>query len=152
MTGSKGTKGTKVGGVGSTPRHGLSIPSPLPGDLEALVFRVIGAAMKVHTRLGPGLPEGFYRDALVVELESVGLRCETERAASTTYHGRQLRRHRLDLVVEGRMVVECKAVTRFAPVRSSQLIPYLRATGIKVGVLLNFNEAHLRDGIRRHVL
>jgi GxxExxY protein len=50
------------------------------------------------------------------------------------------------------MVVECKAVTHFAPVHSSQLIAYLRATGIKVGVLLNFNEAHLRDGIRRHVL
>jgi PD-(D/E)XK nuclease superfamily len=83
----KGTKGTKVGGVGSTPRHGLSIPSPRPDDLEELVFRVIGTAMKVHTRLGPGLPEAFYRDALVVELESVGLSCETERAASTTITG-----------------------------------------------------------------
>jgi GxxExxY protein len=139
----KGTKGTKGPGV--------SVPSPLSPETEQLVFDIIGAALRVHSRLGPGLLESIYRDALVVELEALGLSCEPERSAETKYRGRRLRRHRMDLVVASVVIVECKAVTCFAPVHSAQLVSYLRASGLRVGLLLNFNDAHLRDGIRRHV-
>jgi GxxExxY protein len=152
-TGSKGTKGTKdTKGTKGGRGYGLRIPSSLPDDLEGLIYRVIGAAMAVHTRLGPGLRESLYRDALIVELCQIGVSCQSESAAVTTYRGRTLRRHRVDVTVENRLIVECKAVTTILPLHSAQLLAYLRATGIRVGLILNFNEAHLRNGIRRHVV
>ena len=147
---SKAPKEPKVPKVGGP--HDLRIVSPLSPELDQLVYDIIGAAMTVHTALGPGLLERSYSDALRAEFEKRSFRYECEVPVSLTHAGQKLRRYRLDLVVEHQVIVELKTVAQLHPVHSSQMLTYLRLTGLPVGVILNFHEQHLRDGIRRHVL
>jgi GxxExxY protein len=128
----------------------LRIQSPLPAELEELVTRVIGAVIEVHRRLGPGLIEGQYEDALIIELQLAPLRVERQRTVIITYRDRPLRPQRIDLIVEGRVLVEVKSVERLLPVHESQVISYLRATGLRLGLLVNFNEPVAR--VKRLIL
>src|SRR5262245_26050355 len=102
----------------------LRIQSPLPLEVEALVTRIIGAAVEVHRRLGPGLTEGQYEDALIIELGTESVSVERQRTVTITYRGQPLRPQRIDLIVEGQVLVEVKAVERLMSVHQSQIISY----------------------------
>jgi GxxExxY protein len=128
----------------------LLIHSPLSAELEALVTRIIGAVIEVHRQLGPGLIEGQYEDALMIELEAQRFAVERQRTITIIYRGYPLRPQRIDLVVENQVLVEVKAVERLMSVHQSQVISYLRATGLRIGLLVNFNEPVAR--IKRVIL
>lgn len=126
---------------------------PRFADENAITELVIGAAIAIHKELGPGLLESVYHECMVIELERQGLPFQTELEVPIEYRGKRLRGvHRLDLLVAGKVVVELKAVETLAAVHKAQLITYLRLTRTRVGLLINFNSAMLRDGIQRIVL
>ncbi len=111
---------------------------------------IIAAAMKVHTALGPGLLESVYRTCLKHELTKQGLRVESEVWLPVHYDTLTLEGgYRADLIVEDTVVVELKAVEEISPLYKAQLLSYLTLSGKPVGLLLNFNVVHMRDGITR---
>ena len=113
---------------------------------------VLNCAMKVHTSLGPGLLESVYELCLTHELSRSGMRAARQTALPVTYDGIEIEGgFRADVIVEDLVIVEIKAVEKILPVHNSQLLTYLRLSGLKLGYLLNFNVPHLRDGIRRVV-
>jgi len=121
-------------------------------DLNALTERIIGSAIEVHRELGPGLLEATYEAALGIEFDLAGLAFRRQLPMAAIYKGRKIGEYRLDLLVEERVVVEVKSVERFDPVFEAQVLTYLRITGKKVGLLINFNRGLLVDGIRRFIL
>jgi len=96
-------------------------------EVELIVTRTIGCALRVHQALGPGFTEGLYHDAMEVDLALEGLRCRRELTLNMEYRGRPLREQRIDLVVEQQVVVELKAVERLSPVHQAQLLSYMKA-------------------------
>jgi len=113
---------------------------------------IITAAMKVHTELGPGLLESTYTACLQYELGQAGLRSATQVGLPVVYHGVRLELGcRIDLLVEELIVVEIKSVDAVSPVHHAQLLSYLKLSGKSIGLLINFNVVHLKDGIRRFV-
>lgn len=114
--------------------------------------RIIGCAIKVHRELGAGLLEGAYHTALCIELAHDGVQFDRELLLPLEYRGVRVGDYRPDIIVERAVVVEVKSVLRFEPVFTAQMLTYLRVTGLRVGLLLNFNKAVLKDGIRRVVL
>jgi GxxExxY protein len=124
--------------------------SPNPADIDALTEKIIGCAIEVHRTLGPGLLESVYRECLIVELERRELRVESEKHVSLEYKGKRITsRLKLDLLVEGTVVVELKAVDRSHPAHHAQVITYLKLTGCPAGLLLNFNATTLKAGLKR---
>jgi GxxExxY protein len=119
---------------------------------DPLTEQIIGCAIEVHRTLGPGLLESAYAEALAAELSESGCRCARQVAVPLVYKGRSIGDYRLDLIVDDAVVVEVKAVERFDPVHDAQLLTYLRLSGKRVGLLINFNRRLLREGIRRLVL
>jgi len=119
---------------------------------DPLTEKIIGCAIAVHRQLGPGLLESIYESALCVELELNGLRYERQIAFPLSYRDRLIGEFRLDLIVQHSVVLELKSVERMDPVFDAQLLTYLRLTGIKKGLLINFNSRLLKDGIKRLVL
>ena len=120
------------------------------GNLERLTEKIIGCAIEVHRTLGPGLLESLYQECLVIELAEQRLNFEADRCVNLEYKGRRIRHTlRLDLLVEGVVVVELKSVERLHPVHSAQVITYLKLTGCPAGLLMNFNETSLRAGLKR---
>ena len=118
-----------------------------------LTEAIIGAAIEVHRILGPGLLESAYEAALCRELALRGIHFERQKDLPVEYKGVGLdAAYRVDVVVEGRVILEIKSVEAVAPVHEAQLLTYLRLSGMKVGLLLNFNVAALRKGIRRFVV
>jgi GxxExxY protein len=124
----------------------------IPDELNRVTERVIGSAMAVHCELGPGFLESIYAQALRIELEARRLRFEWEKPVDVLYRNTRIRGQRVDLVVEGRVLVEIKAVRAIEPVHVAQVVSYLKTTGLRVGLLINFHERLLKDGIRRVVL
>ena len=121
-------------------------------DIDFLTERIIGAAIEVHRRLGPGLLESVYRDCLVIEVRELGLQVERERRVQVDYKGHRIAAGlTLDLLVNDTVVVEVKAVEHLHPVHLAQLITYLKLTGRPGGLLMNFNSTSLRTGLRRAV-
>jgi GxxExxY protein len=121
-----------------------------PESIDDLTELVIGLAMRVHSALGPGLLESIYRDCLVLELVANGLLVEVERRVPVFYLGERIRDDlRLDILVDGRLVIEIKAVERLLPVHRAQVITYLKLTGHPAGLLFNFNSTSLRSGMHR---
>jgi len=121
-------------------------------DVNRLSGRIIGAAMKVHTRLGPGLLEHTYRRCLAHELRKTELRVEEEVPLDLVYDDMLVvAAYRLDLLVEDLMIVEIKTVEKLSKVHHSQLMTYLRIGQKPVGLLLNFHEMHLMNGLKRFV-
>ena len=121
--------------------------------LEHLTGRILGGAIKVHSALGPGLLESAYRLCLYQELTLEGLGVELEYPLPLVYRGLRLDAgYRIDLRVEKQVIVELKSVKAILPVHEAQLLSYLKLSACAVGLLINFNVVHLRDGIIRRVL
>ena len=119
---------------------------------SALTGTIIGAAIEVHRALGPGLLESAYEECLAVELADRGLRVERQTVLPVVYKGRTLDAgYRIDLLVNSEVIVELKSVQKLEPIHDAQLLTYLKLAGIRHGLLLNFNVAVLKDGIRRMV-
>jgi GxxExxY protein len=115
--------------------------------------RVIGAVIEVHRELGPGLLESAYEECLCYELSQVGLPFERQLTLPVQYKRIRLDcGYRADLVVQGAVLVELKAVSAITEVHEAQLMTYLRISGIRVGLLINFNAATLKEGIVRRVI
>ncbi|HLG54242.1 MAG TPA: GxxExxY protein [Vicinamibacterales bacterium] len=131
---------------------GMRLPSPLTPEADVVMTQTIGCAIAVHRALGPGFLESIYRKAMCIELESRDLAFEQERPVRVNYRGVEITGQRVDLIVEGLIVVELKAVVRLDEVHRAQLISYLRTTGLRGGLLINFRVAALRQGLRRVVL
>ena len=124
-----------------------------PGkDLDELAHAVIGAAIEVHRNLGAGFQEAVYEKALCVERKLRRIPFARRRAFHIDYKGHEVGSGVIDLLVGGKLVGELKTVEELLPVHSAQVISYLKAIGSKLGLLLNFKAAVLRDGIRRVVL
>ncbi len=118
-----------------------------------LTEKIIGAAMEVHNYWGPGLLESIYEKSLAHELTLRGIDVKRQVSLDLKYKDLSLGdEFSLDLIVEGEVVVELKVVKEIAPIHEAQLLTYMKLTGCKVGLLINFNTLMLRDGIRRLVL
>jgi len=118
-----------------------------------LTERVIGAAIEVHRHLGPGLLESAYGECLCFELSNCGLVYDREVPLPLIYKGCRLEcGYRMDIVVEGQIILEIKAVDKILPIHEAQLLTYLRISGHQLALLLNFNAVLLKHGIRRFVL
>ena len=119
-------------------------------DINDLTGEVIGAAIEVHKTLGPGLLESIYEECLCKELELREIPYERQRELPIEYKGSKLENmYRLDIVVAEKLIVELKACDSIQPIHEAQLLTYLKLTGIKVGLLINFNVPVLKDGIKR---
>lgn len=120
--------------------------------LDDITYAIIGAAFKVHSELGPGLMERFYQSAMVIQLTLDGFKVQSQAPVPISYKGYSLGEDcKMDLLVEDAVVVELKSVERLPPVSHKQLFSYLRFSGKEVGLLINFNESDLKDGIHRIV-
>jgi GxxExxY protein len=114
---------------------------------------VIGSAIEVHKRLGPGLLESAYEACLCFELDNSGMKFSRQKSISIEYKNVQLNcGFRADIIVDDRLLLELKAVEKISPIHEAQLLTYLKLTGLRTGLILNFNTVLLKDGIRRMVL
>ena len=121
--------------------------------LNELTEKIIGAAIEVHKSLGPGLLESIYEDCLCIELRKRDISFERQKEIAIEYKGITLEnKYRLDIVVNRLIIVELKTVDVLSPIHDAQLLTYLKLTGMKVGLLINFNVPVLREGIKRLVL
>lgn len=122
-------------------------------ELEDVGRQVLASAMRVHTALGPGLLEGAYEACMPNDLTRVSLGIERQRTLPIEYEGQRIDAgYRLDLLIEGRVVVEVKTVEKLMPIHLAQVVTYLRLGNFSLGYLLNFNVMHMRQGIKRVVL
>jgi GxxExxY protein len=124
----------------------------LPSETEALIARIIGCAIEVHRRLGPGFLERIYCEALAYELALQDIPFDRERPLTVTYRDHEIRGQRVDLIVANAVVVEVKAANHLEPIFQAKLMSYLRTTGCRAGLLINFNSVLLKDGLKRVVL
>ena len=119
-------------------------------DCEEIAHEIVDAAMRVHTKLGPGLLEGAYEACLAYELTKLGLGVEQQVPMRLEYGAITLDvGYRIDMLVSGQVVLELKSVDRLTPLHGAQLLSYLRLGRYRLGFLINFNTLHLRDGIKR---
>ncbi len=130
----------------------LSSPAKPSQDLDRLAHAVIGAAIEVHRQLGPGLLEPLYEEAFCIELALRQIPFKRQPKVPVSYKGKRIGRNKLDVLVDGHLIVELKSVERLAPIHSAQIISYLRITGHQLGLLINFNVPVLKDGLKRVVL
>lgn len=120
--------------------------------LDSITRRIIGAAIEVHRRLGPGLLESAYETCLAYELREVGFKIEQQKPLPIVYKDVKLDcGYRLDLVVEDSVIVEVKAVEQLAPIHDAQLLSYLRLSEKRVGLIINFHVRVLKNGLKRIV-
>jgi len=120
--------------------------------VNSLTERIIGCAITVHRKLGPGFLESVYQAALAHELAKVGIHFEREKGLSVRYEDVLLDvGFRCDFLVNGSVIVECKAVSALTEIDEAQLLNYLKVTGLQVGLLINFNVKVLKNGIKRMV-
>ena len=118
--------------------------------MKDLTFAVIGAAMEVHRELGPGYLESVYEEALSIELTREKIKHQRQVPIPLRYKGHALEKsHRLDFLVEDRLILELKAVAGFEPIHRATTLSYLKATRCPLGLLINFNTTDLKDGILR---
>ena len=121
------------------------------GERDPLTDRIIGAAMTVHSAFGAGLLESVYQNSLCLELRARGIRFQAQQAIDITYRDLHVGHLVTDIVVEERVILELKSVEKLEPIHTAQLITFLKATGIKTGLLIDFSVRHLRHGIK-HVV
>jgi GxxExxY protein len=126
----------------------------LYGDeaLNDLSEQIIRGGIEVHRQVGPGLLESVYETALCIELRAAGLDVKRQVGFPLYYKGELISEHRPDLIVGDRIVVEIKCIERFEPIHTAIMLTYLRATHLKLGLLLNFKTAYMRQGIKRVML
>lgn len=126
--------------------------APIPDQVERLGKALLDAAFEVHTLLGAGFLEHIYEDARCHELALRQVLFERQKAVSVLYKDFQIEGQRLDLLVGGLVIAEIKAVDAIHPIHQAQLMSYLKATGLRLGFILNFNVLRLKEGIRLVVL
>lgn len=126
---------------------------PVPDAVNMVGRRVMDAAFTVHRTLGPGLLESVYEACMAEELRQAGLRVDRQVDVPVTYGELRMEvGYRLDLLVERSVVVELKSIDALASIHASQVLTYLRFSGLRLGYLINFNTVRLKDGFRRLVL
>ena len=130
----------------------LRIVSTLSLRHEQVIQKVIGAAIEVHRHLGPGFLKGIYERALCHELQLQEIPFEKQVEILAPYKGISIPGHRLDLVVDKFLVLELKTVEDILPIHEAQLLSYLKSTGLRVGLIINFKVKQLKSGLRRIVL
>jgi GxxExxY protein len=117
---------------------------------DLLTEKVIGCAIEVHKHLGPGLLESSYECCLLRELQLSGINNLSQVPLPVSYKGLDLEAgYRLDILIPGQLIIELKTVDKLAPIHTAQLLTYLKLSGIKTGLLINFNAAKLVEGIKR---
>src|SRR5262245_53478878 len=121
-------------------------------DINEITEKIIGCAIEVHRQLGPGLLESTYFNALCIELELKNLQFQRQPNIPVSYKGCAIGTYRPDLLVEEAVIVEIKSVDRFDPVFAAQVLTYIRAANVRVGLLINFNSRLLKDGLRRYIV
>ena len=130
----------------------MDISSPLPSEFEELSKVLVDSAFRVHQELGPGLLESVYEACLCVELSDRGIAYEAQRPVDITYRGRRVDAGlRVDLVVERSIILELKAVDKLLPIHQAQLLTYLKLTNLRLGLLINFNVALFKEGVKRMI-
>jgi GxxExxY protein len=131
----------------------ISAGSKKPAEVEEIASRIIDAAFEVHRLLGPGLLESAYQACLMYELQGQNYRVDCQLPITFWYKGNEVSvGYRIDLLVEGCIIVENKAVEQIEAIHRSQLITYLKLTGCTLGFLINWNEVYLKHGLKRIVL
>lgn len=121
-------------------------------DENQISYKIIGAAIEIHKSVGPGLLESAYENALLFELQEAGFEVKNQLSLPFNYKGTHLDvGYRIDLMVENKVIVEIKSVENLSPVHHAQLLTYLRLSGRKLGLLINFNSSKLSEGIHRVV-
>jgi GxxExxY protein len=122
-------------------------------DFEELSYKTIGALINVHSKLGPGLLENIYQKALALELKEENLSFKSEAPIQVNYRGVDLGvSYRADFIIENQLILELKTVDYLLDVHRAQILTYMKLTGIKVGLLVNWNEDRIKDGIDRLVI
>ena len=117
--------------------------------LDHLARDVIGAGIEVHRALGPGLLESVYEKAMCIELASRAIPCVPQALVPLYYKGKHVGEGRIDLLVDGQLVIELKAVSELADIHTAQLLTYLKTANFRLGLLMNFNVKRMGDGIKR---
>lgn len=122
-------------------------------ELNELSYEIIGCVYKVHSELGPGLLESTYEICLEYELLKVGLRVDRQKMLPVVYNDIKLDAgYRIDLLVNELIILELKSVDEIAPIHKAQLMTYLKLSGLKLGLLLNFNVQDMKKGISRIIM
>ncbi|MBX3294491.1 MAG: GxxExxY protein [Acidobacteria bacterium] len=116
---------------------------------DRITGEIIGAAIEVHRELGPGLLESIYEEALCIELALRGINFVRQAEIDIVYKGRVLKGQRIDLIVEGEVIVELKSLSKLPDIAMAQTLSYLKAAGLKRGLIINFGEKRLIDGVKR---
>lgn len=127
-----------------------NIPVAIPEN--AVTERIIKCAIAVHRELGPGLLESVYEEAMDIECTLDGLVVERQQKIPVLYRGKSIGEYKPDMIVNDLVIVEIKGVERFDPVFEAQVLTYLKITGKRVGLLINFNSRLVKDGIKRFIL
>ena len=128
----------------------LKLQFQLENDGEDPLTRsIIGAAIEIHKSIGPGLLESIYEEALCYELELRGIKYERQVSVDVIYKGKVIKGQRIDLIIEGQVIIELKSLSNLPDIVFAQILSYLKATGLKRGLILNFGVKKLVDGIRR---
>ena len=120
--------------------------------VDALAKAAIGAAIEVHSVLGAGFLESVYEQALAIELGLRGIPFQRQHPIALTYKNELVGEARLDLLIGGKLILELKAVDAIHPIHHAQVLNYLKATGLQLGLLMTFNVEQMKDGIKRIVL
>jgi GxxExxY protein len=123
-----------------------------PEQKDPLTEKIIGCAIEVHRVLGPGLLEASYEAALAIEFQAAKINFQRQLIIPVFYKNHPIGEHRLDFLVEDAVILELKSVERFDPLFEAQVLTYLRLSGKRRGLLMNFNSRVLKDGIKRFVL
>lgn len=118
-------------------------------ESDSLTRAIIGAAIEVHKSLGSGLLESIYEEALCYEFELRGVKYQRQVSVDVVYKGKIIKGQRIDIIVEGEVILELKSLSRMHEVVMAQILSYLKATGLKRGLIINFGEKRLVDGIKR---
>ena len=120
---------------------------------DDLSNKVIGCALNVHKELGPGLLESTYEHCLCYELSKAGIQFERQKELPVRYQDVEIDcGYRIDLLIEGALIIELKSVDKLERIHEAQLLTYMKLSNIEIGLLINFNSVLLRDGIRRRIL
>lgn len=121
--------------------------------INSLTEKIIGAAIEVHKNLGPGLLESAYQQCMAYELTDRGINFVLEKEIPVKYKGNNVNcAFRADMIVEDTVIVEFKALDRIMPIHDAQIITYLKISGKKIGLLINFNVGLLKNGIKRIII
>jgi GxxExxY protein len=121
-------------------------------EQEAIVTSAVACGIAVHRELGPGFKEAIYERAFCLELELRGIKFESEKPVDVRYKQWRIPGQRIDLIVDGVVLVEIKTVTKLKKLHESQVVSYLKTTGLRVGLLMNFNSALFKQGLQRIAL